>query len=201
MTEFEKYSLLVRAFGVAATFAAVIVAIWGERIRQIWNKPRLKVSLNEPAFNVTVSGIRGWYYLIRVANSKPSTPAKNVRLLLTNVYKKGPDGSWREQRFSGPTQVTWRWPQWSPLYATIGPEELSTFGSLLENSNFELQLYWYPNNLQRAIAPNDPTRFQFKAVSDIAESEPLAVEVAWDGQWAEGSAEIRQHLIVKEIKA
>lgn len=199
MTEFERCSLVVNALGAAATLIAVIVAIWGERIRQIWTKLRLKISLTEPVFNTTTQGVKGWYYLIRVANGRPSAPANNVRLLLTKLYKKGPDGLWREQKFSGPTQVSWRWPQ-SPPYATIGPDEWSTFGSLLENSNFELKLYWYPNNLQPLIVSNDPTRLQFKAVSDIAESAPLTIEVVWDGQWVEGVTEIQQHLVVKEIK-
>lgn len=99
------------------------------------------------------------------------------------------------------TQVTWRWPQFSPLYATVGPDELSTFGALLENSNsIELKLYWYPNNLQKTIPPNEPTRLEFKAVSDSAASNPLIIQISWDGIWVEGEAEMRTHCIVEEIR-
>jgi hypothetical protein len=202
MTEFEKYSLLIDAVGAVVTLAAVVIAIWGERIRQIWTKPRLGISLHEPAFNITTSGKKGWYYLICVANGRPSSPAQNVRLLLTKVYKIGPDGLWQEQNFSGPTQVVWRWRDITPPYATIGPKQLSTFGCLRENSDFfELQLYWYPNNLKRAIPPNEPTRLEFKAVSDTAESKATTIEVAWDGRWVEGVTEMQNHCVVKEVKA
>jgi hypothetical protein len=118
------------------------------------------------------------------------------------MHKKGPDGSWKEQKFSGPTQVMWRWPQFSPLYTTVGPEEISTFGSLLENAtSFELQLYWCPNNLQSTIPSKEPTRLTFKAVSDTGESKPLIIDVAWDGIWAEGREEMKDHLVVKEVLA
>ena len=200
MTDYEQYSLIIRAAGVTATLIAIIIAIWGERIRQIWTKPRLSISLHEPGFTKTTSGIKGWYYLISVTNDRQSSPARNARLLLTRVFKKGPDGSWQEQRFSGPTQVCWQFPKRKPLYPTVGPEELSTFGSLLENSDaLELALYWYPNNLEPKIPPNEPTRLEFKAVSDIAESKALVIEVAWDGRWVEGAKEMRDHCIVQEV--
>lgn len=202
MTPFEKYSLWINSIFAFLTLAAVIVAIWGEKIRQIWTKPKLKISLYEPSLTKTNAEIKGWYYLIRVSNDRPSSPAKNVRILLTNAHKKGPDGSWIEQKFSGPTQVMWRWPQLSPLYLTVGPDELSTFGFLLENADsFELQLYWYPNNLNRSIPSNESRRLTFKAVSDTAESKPLNIEVAWDGTWVEGRAEMKDHLVVKEVIA
>jgi len=118
-----------------------------------------------------------------------------------HVYKKGPDDSWQKQNFSGPTQVLWQWHRNRPLYGTIGPDDASTFGCLSENSDaFELQLYWIPNNLNPRIHSDDPTRLEFKAVSDTAESKTITVEVAWDGKWAEGRAEMPNHLVVKEIR-
>jgi hypothetical protein len=200
MSTFEAYSLLIKSISAFLTLAVVIVALWGEKIRQLWTKPRLNVNLYEPSLTETTSGIKGWYYIIRVSNDRPSSPAKNVRVLLKKVYKKGPDGSWQEQVFSGPTQVMWSFPQFKPLYATVGPDELSTFGCLLENSNsFELQLYWYPNNLKNKIFPNEPTRLLFKAVSDTAESNSLICEIAWDGIWVEGRAEMKNHLVVSGL--
>lgn len=200
MTLFEKYSLFIGAIGVGTTIMIIIVAIWGERIRQIWASPKMKIVLDSPTFNVTTTGIKGWYYLIRISNERRSNPAKNVRLLLMKIFKKGPDGIWREQKFSGPTQVMWQWPQISPLYATIGPDERATFGCLLEDSNsIELRLYWYPNNLSKTIPSNEPTRIEFIAESDTTQSNILTIEIAWDGKWVEGSAEMQNHFVVKEV--
>jgi len=200
MTVFEKYSLWIGFGGVLATFFAVIVAIWGERIRQRWKRPKLILTLNEPALTLTTSGIKGWYYLICVRNEKRTNPAQNVRILLTRVFKQGPDGAWKERRFSGPTQVQWRWPGSMPQYSTVGPNELATFGYLHENSDeFILQLYTIPNNLQRHIPKNDPTRLEFIAVSDTVQSPALIIEISWDGEWVEGRMEMQEHFIVNEV--
>ncbi len=204
MTDFEKYSLIILGTGAVASFLVVIAAIWGERIRQFWVKPRLRIRLDDPTgvLNKTSGGKKGRYYLLRVSNNRKSSPAKNVRVLLTRVFKRGPDDTWIEKVFSGPTQVTWRWPLQMPLYLTIGPAELSTFGFLMEDSDrFSLQLYSTPNNLNHLVPPNELTRFEFKAVSDTTESNAVVVEVAWDGKWVEGSEEMQSHLVVKEVRS
>jgi hypothetical protein len=202
MTDYEKYSLVVRVLGTVATFLAVIVAIWGERIRLWWTQPKLKISLCYSVGSLTTrgDGKKARYYSLDVINEKRSYPAKNVRVLLTRIEKKGPDGNWKPIKFSAPVHVTWKWPNITPPYTTIGPDEMSTFGFLVEGSpTFDLQLYWCPNNLVPHFPPNDPLRLIFKAVSDTVESDTLTVQVAWDGKWEEGSNEMQQHLIVKAI--
>jgi hypothetical protein len=199
MSEYEKYSLIISAAGVLTAIAVVVVAIWGEWFRQLLTKPKLILKFENPSFNVTTNGIKGWYYILRVKNKRSSSPAKNVRILLTNIYKKGPGGSWREVTFSGPVHVTWRWPQITPFHTTVGPDEFSTFGHLLENSKgFVLTLIGPPNNLQPLIPPNDPTRLVYKAVSDTAESNPISIEMVWNGQWDADSAKMENNLTIHE---
>ena len=203
MTEYEKYSLLVGFLASLVTFMAVIVAIWGERIRQLWIKPKLKISLADPQglFTTRADKKKARYYSLDVRNERRSSPAKNVRVLLTEIIKQGPDGNWRPIVFSGPVHVTWKWPNITPAYATIGPDEMSTFGFVVEDAKrFALQLYWCPNNLEPSFPPNEAIRMRFKAVSDSTESNTLTVQVAWDGMWNEGSKEMQQHLIVKVVE-
>lgn len=102
MNDFEKYTLIISALGVIVTAFVVVVAIWGEKLRQIWANPKLKITLGEPTLNTTTSGVKGWYYLIRISNERPSSPAQNTRLILTKIFKIGPNGSWQERNFSGP---------------------------------------------------------------------------------------------------
>ena len=200
MTDYETYSLIVSAIGVLVAIAVVITAIWGERLRQLWTKPKLKLALEKPSFNVTSGGPRGWYYILRVKNERPSSPAKNVLILLTRIYKRGPNGAWREQIFSGPVPVTWRWVKWTPIYPTVGPDEFATFGSLIETSSYiQLQFYWLPNNLTPRVFPNDPTRLVYKAVSDTADSKALTIEIVWNGQWDADSAVMENNLTIREI--
>ncbi len=200
MTSFEKWSVFIGVCSALSTLLAVIVAIWGERIRQLWASPTLKLTLDEPAFTPNNLGQRGWYYILKVSNEHLSNPAINVRVNLTKVFKKAPDGTWIDQKVSGPTQVLWRWFNIMPLYITVGPDNHATFAGVLEGSDkIELKLIFYPNNLNPFVIKNDPTRFMFKAVSDNGESNELTVEVAWDGLWFEGRSEIKDHLIVKEV--
>jgi len=209
MTEYELQSLALQKVnlwigGIYSIFTIIIAAgaIWGERIRQIWASPKLHLSLDEP--NLTShQGIdrKGWYYQLRIQNKKKRAAANNVRVLLFKVMKKGPDGEYHEQKFSGPTQVTWKFPVNTPQFLTVGYQyEHATFGKIVDGSDsFELSLYLLPLNLNWKIAKNDPTRLAFKAIADNGESDTLTLELSWDGTWTEGRDEMAKHLIVKKI--
>lgn len=195
MTPFERWSLIVGIAGAAATLLAVLVALFGEKIRQLWSAPKLKVSVFEPAITTTNAGAKGWYYLLEVVNESRSNPAANVRVLLTKIERKAPDGSWVEEPFSGPVQVMWRWPQLMAQYQTVGPTQIATFACVHQNeTEISLRLYWFPNNMRRSISPMETVRLSFVAASDGAESEVLPVEIAWDGKWTEDRSEMKKNL-------
>lgn len=210
MTEYEitnlgyqKVALIINGLYLAATLLLAVVALFGERIKQLWSHPKLQLILDEPTLTGhSNSDEKGWYYHLRVKNDRKHAPAKNVRVLLYKLMKKGPDGSWLEQKFSGPVQVMWIWADNMPQYLTVGPDVQSTFCCSMENSTtINLKLYLMPMNLlqYQNIVPDDPTRLMFKAVSDIAESNNLTLELAWDGQWEQGASEMKKHFIVKTI--
>jgi hypothetical protein len=200
MSEFESCSLLVSWIGVFTTLIIIILAIWGEKIRQIWTKPKLEIFLDTPNFNVTKSGARGWYYLVRVTNKKISCPANNVRLLLIQMFKRGVDGDWREENFSGPVEVMWQNPSLNPNNVTIGPPQRATISSLVEGRDeFFFSLYWSPNNLKTTISASEPTRLVFQARSDTAQSNLITVEINWDGEWNEGRLKMQNHCIIRKV--
>ncbi len=202
MTEYECWSIIVQITGIFVAILVVIVAVLGEKIRQLLLRSKITISLREPNYTITNNGLKGWYYLLKVENFRRNCPAHNVCVMMTKVYKKGPDDLWLEQRFSGPTQVMWQWPYNMPQFVTVGHEVNTTFAEVLESTEkIKLKMYWYPNNLSPIIKPNDPTRLCFKAVSDIDESNEITIEVAWDGRWVEGRTEMAEHLVVKDIIA
>lgn len=45
MTTFEKWSLIIGVSSALVTLLAVIVALFGEKLRQIWSAPKLRVAL------------------------------------------------------------------------------------------------------------------------------------------------------------
>ena len=199
----EKCALVIDSVSAVLTLIVIIVAIWGERIRQLWTTPKLHISLDSSkgVLNVRNDRKKARYYILNVENKRRSAPAKNVRVLLANILKRTPDGaSWQEMNFSKPVHVTWRWPDIVPPYTTVGPKQQSTFGYVVEGEqHFCLQLYWHPNNLDPKLPAKEPFRLEFKAVSDVAESNVLLIEIAWDGQWKEGNEEMQKHLTIKEI--
>lgn len=77
MTCFEKWTLSFQGLGILATLLLAAIAIWGEKLRQIWNKPKLEIHLDSPSLTKTGKGRKGWYYLIKASNLKLSSPAKN----------------------------------------------------------------------------------------------------------------------------
>ena len=199
MTTFEKWSLFLRAVGVVGTILVLIMAVWGEKIKQLWNRPRLGIRLGEPSLT-TANGKKAWYFNLVVSNGRRSSPASNTRVLLERVFKKGPDDRWLEEKFSGPVQVLWQWHDQSPQLQTIGPDTKSPFARLVEDTPaVVLMLYLYPNNLDSKIQQDEPRRLVFRADSDIAASPPITLEVAWDGQWTDGRTEIGEHLVVKRV--
>jgi hypothetical protein len=207
MTEYEMRSLALQQWGlwisivlVVATLILAAVAVWGERIRQRWVRPKLRLLLDEPHLTfISGTNRRGWYYQLHVVNDRKTSPASNTQVRLTKVFKKALDDSWQEHQFSGPVQVQWRWPDQIPQYATIGPDQHATFACLLEGADAaELCLFLTPNNLESRIPALEPTRLHFKAVSDTAESKELVLEVASDGQWEEGRSAMDTHMSVKE---
>lgn len=199
----QEYSLWINGLYVLATLLLAAIAIWGERIRQRWVRPKLRLVLDEPTLTShSDSGSKAWYYHLRVVNDRRTSPATNVRVLFQQMLKKGADDTWQEQRFTGPVQVMWRWRDYTPQFTTIGPDEYSAFACIVQGEKtLKLRLYWYPNNLLAFIPPREITRLKFKAVSDIAESDVLTIEIAWDGQWGQGSTEMAKHISIKEVNA
>jgi hypothetical protein len=200
----QEYSLWINGLYVLATLLLAAIAIWGEKLRQLWFRPKLRLLLDEPTLTFhsdSPSRPKAWYYHLRVVNNRRTTPAINVRVLFQRMLKKGADDTWQEQRFTSPVQVKWRWSEYTPQFVTVGPDEYSSFAHIVQGENsLRLNLYWYPNNLTALIRAREITRLQFKAVSDITESNVLAIEVAWDGEWEQGSTEMAKHMIIKEVR-
>ena len=94
--------------------------------------------------------------------------------------------------------VMWYFPK-EAIKLDSNPDRIPTIEEVLPQ-NFQLENHTIKTNLYQYIKPNDPTRLEFEAVSDNGKSDGVTIEVVWDGIWTEGRSEIKEHLIVKEIK-
>ena len=68
MKNYEIWSLVLGSTGVSIALSVLIVTIWGEKLRQLWSKPNLKLSFLEASLNNTRDGINGCiiYYKYRM---------------------------------------------------------------------------------------------------------------------------------------
>lgn len=197
----------VLQLGVAVgTIAVAILAIWGERIRQLLGLgPKLVLKLHDPQGEsidvLTESGkpIPSRYYHLRVSNKKRWSQATNVRIVITGLARPAADGRLVSQPLSGPLQLMWRFTNFHLLYSIVGPDDICDLGHLFRGDNFRLTPYVFPSNFTGILDPNQRMRVEVKAVGDNAESKPICIDISWDGNWSDDTLDMAKHLVVKEV--
>ena len=111
--------------GVAATVTIAALAVWGERIRALFLKPKLRLQLRNEFGELTdqhllnkagnvVGVLPARYYHLRVTNETHFPAAHEVLVYLTRVEKPGPDGD-PQTLYETDLPLSWMHPQ---LYRT-----------------------------------------------------------------------------------
>ena len=185
------------------TVAVAILAIWGDWVRERLAGPKLLLSLHDPEgepINVS-DGTPSRYYHLKVCNGRRWALGRNVRVLLTKINKPAADGAFQGVAHSGPLQLTWQYPHFHPLFPTIGPDDICDLGDLQKGRCFKLSLHFFPNNFQGVLKEPGKMRVEIIAAADNAESKPLLIESAWDGQWSDDTNQMSKHLVIKEASS
>jgi hypothetical protein len=141
------------------------------------------------------------FYHLRVKNGRRWAPARNVRVVLTGLARSTADQSFATLPLSGPLQLQWQFAQTSLQYPVIGPDHTCDLGHVESNSGFSLSTYVTPNNFQGMIRGNQRIRVEIRGLADNGESDPLFLEIAWDGVWSDDTVEMRRHLLVKAVQS
>jgi hypothetical protein len=192
---------MAQIFVAVGTIAVAVLAIWGEWVRHKLACPKLRLALLDPDGMVThrLDGKKGRYYKLRVWNDRKWSPARNVRVNLKSIFKPSADGTLTPQPLSGPLQLTWQWIV--PQYPTLGAgEEICTFANLLQGELFELSPYIKPNNFVGFLRANERMVIEVAVVSDTAESEPLFLDLSWNGQWSDDTIAMRTNMVIKQTR-
>jgi len=172
------------------TIGAVLVALFGQAFRARFFPPQLKLGLvsteGEAVVGRNTSGrtLKMRYYHLRVSNDRRWSPAHGVRIVLLQVEELGPDGM-NQVRWTGDVPFAWRHQQLFPVERTIGaPSDLDLI-SVSEEPILTIHLLLEPLNLQ--VRRHTQTTFVLKcqARGNESDSDPLAIKVAWDGNWHE----------------
>jgi hypothetical protein len=202
MKSTEFWGLVIQGVGVVCTIVVAILAIWGDLIRSRFAGPKLRINLRSPKgeLNYIQDGTPTRYYHLKVVNKRRGAQAKNVRVVLTRLLKSDQHGKFVDQTLSGPLQLTWQFPHIHPQYPTIGPEDICDLGNLIKGRRFVLSPYVIPNNFMGYLDPNEKMRVEAIAVADNAESNPVCIEVSWDGLWSDDANQMEKHLVIAEVE-
>jgi len=202
MTTYEIWSLIIQGLLGIGTLLLAVLAIWGGLFRSWWSGPKLKVLLHNPLgelMNLN-DGRPVRHYHLRVVNGRKWAPANNVRVLLTKIFQPTEDGRLVDRSFSGPLQLTWQFPQFHAQYSFIGTDDISDLGCIIKGDRFVITPYITPNNFTGFVSPNQRIKLEVVAVADNGQSDPILIEITWDGAWNDDNEEMGRHLVVKEVE-
>jgi hypothetical protein len=197
------------AISAVGTCAAVIVALFGDRLRAWLFPPSLEVALVSAAGERTAA-LLSWrdtsgqlqqrtadarYYYVLARNRRPFAPAHDVQIMLTKLEAEGPNGQ-PQIAASGPLPLTWKFPELHPLARTVGDEAIANLFFVIENKPLEFVLTAMPLIFPHRHQP--PLRLwatiQARGIEGV--SKPLRIAIAWDGKWEPGEVEMARHLQV-----
>ncbi len=195
-----------------STFLAVVVALFGRFIQgQIpVLRPRLKLAL-VPNYTVTRTLLSGdqsgeedlrlsVYFHARVSNTRRRwAPAHHVQVFI--IRQELPDASGSYQTvWASEVPVEWDFQKVKPLQMTIGYAQDVPVCSIVKEKWVAIHPLIKPYSLIRRWREPFKTAITFVAKSEEVDSEPLRIEIAWDGHWSDDVNQLtRQHLTVKEL--
>jgi hypothetical protein len=202
----------VAVASAAATFSAVLVALFGQAFRDKFFPPSLSIRLLS-ADGEHTSVRLSWpedgvvrerteearYYHLRVSNARRWSPATQVQVVLLQVEEPGPDGK-LAVTWTGAAPFNWRHQEVYPALRTIGADADSDLCNIVKDKWLALNLMIHPFNLNSQWKQPCSLVLSVRAQGSEAESPVIRLRIAWDGKWNDGAQEMRRHLIIEEIR-
>jgi hypothetical protein len=194
-----------RVAATIATLLAVVVAMLGEKLRLLLFRPRLHLRIRQAEGNLgedrgpgasgaeVVQSCR-WYHL-RVENQRRRlSPAHGVHVVLTRIEEVGRmEPLWVEE-------FPMSWSHRTGPH-TVGPHvDVNLCSVLQQGKEFALEVApRAPYGLQRKFGLNRRIRVTFVGRSDETDSDPIRIEMSWDGEWHDDAKEMANHFCVRLV--
>ena len=201
--------IIIQALIALGTIAVAVMAIWGAPIRATLLPPKVRISsCSREKILTRFSGGANYgprviYYHLQAENLRRWVPVKECRILLRQIAKRGPDGSFRQLPMNVPHQFVWSPSQFTPSEVTLTGGRTFDFGHLTEGEDrWAPVLYWYPNNFEGHVGKNEAVRYSLE-ISGVGcvQKRYQVFEVAWDGEWTENMDDMERHLVINEISS
>jgi hypothetical protein len=204
---------LATVFAALATFLACFIALFGQQIRDKYSPPLLSVELlssDGEKTNATIQGpanqqqgrtllrVPARYYHLRARNTRRYVKATDVQLMLLRVDEPGANGRF-EPAWRGAVPLRWRHQDLYPTLRSIGAEVDADLFGILQDNGLELCLLASPSNLETLRRGACTLILHIEARSNEVTTPIMRIKITWDGQWADGSQEMRKHCVVEEL--
>lgn len=201
MSGYEIWSLLLQALTAIFLIGIVIIALFGNSIRQKFNPPRLDIDILDKNGELTTldNGHRVIYYHLRVIN-RGKVIIKNCRVFLTRI-KKEQNGEFINLPFSVPLRYIWSPSETSPEGVDIVTERIADFGYIIDSSTeFTPTVTPILNSFRGNLRHEEKFRYYLEVIAENYRSrKPIAVEVSWDGHWPEDLNNMYRHFAIRKI--
>jgi hypothetical protein len=201
--------------GIIGTWVVGILAICGDRIRAAVFKPKLHLELKSSVGIYTTQTIQtpsphpidqllppktthARYYHLRVTNRAIYPTAQDVNVMLLGVERRDDDFR-RSGELYVPLVLGWAGSVY-PLNRSIGSK-----------TDAVADLFFVREDVLRFLPVVVPNNFQAEYVGEThltvtaiargidCESNPIRLNIDWDGKWDFGDDEMAEHLVISEI--
>lgn len=200
--------------GIAfATFAAVIVALFGDTLKAWLFPTKLKISLRNSKGEktkieydqkdsnigiITHYSVDARYYHMIVKNQSRWRISNQTQVFLQKVEQQGTGGRFQIV-WEGEVPMEWMHQSIYPSARTIGPELICDLCSVVKGNYLQLLPVITPNSLQTKYSTATVLILILQAKGNEGESPKVRFKIAWDGIWDDGEAEMQRHFVIEEV--
>jgi hypothetical protein len=197
-TEICIYLIATIIMGLA-TVGAVFFALFGKK----FCPPKLEIILANPLGELTKWEKDGKkhcarFYQARVINTRRWSPGTNLSLNLIAVEEERSDHTFSDE-WQGDVQIKWKHPHHYPQPNYIGKPVDYDLVSVDAEHFVSLHPIAAASSLNRVRTEKFRICVWLQARSTEADSPVTNFDISWDGIWAEETAEMSKHLIVKIV--
>jgi hypothetical protein len=145
-------------------------------------------------------GERYRYYHVHASNDNKNVSADGVSVRVTEIEKRSADGTVAAMSLAEPLPLRWRYQEDGIIPVMIGHPRSCLLGSIKPGGKFLLAVENAPPDVDVEVGADEEMIVGVQAVANNAQSTPLRIKIAWDGEWSVHDEEMGRHLIVREVR-
>ena len=187
MSLYQTFSLILQLLGILAALFLGAVALFREQLNAKFRPPLLKITDSETrgAISKHGDGSLFMYYHLDVLNKRPTSVAKECKVVLIAFQQQEVNGDWKEQSLLVPPYFYWA-PIDKPDNPLIDIYDYKRFDFLFlkeGNDYIKLRLNRPFHLIDCNVYANSRMRYILQVEAKNGRSGRHTFEVSWDGKW------------------